>query len=91
MNTQLYLFSLLSSVTLAKLRQINKIKNSKGYYRLRNSIVHGKRMEYYKSILKKEAEWQDAIEFSLLAIDELFDLLDADFKRFDESNVMSNK
>lgn len=48
-------------------------------------------MEYYKSILKKEAEWQDAIQFSLLAIDELFDLLDADLKRFDESNVMSNK
>ena len=85
------IISSLSPAAQRKLSTITPIKNAKGYYALRNSIVHGKRIKYYNSILKKEKDWLKIIDFSLTAIDELYSLYDDELDTFDESVVKSNR
>lgn len=85
------LFRLLQPATIDKLKAISELKTTEGFYRLRNSIVHGKRQEYYNAIVKKEDSWRSIISFTLIAIKELYELFDDDLNRFDESIVKSNR
>lgn len=85
------LFNLLQPETIEKLKAISELKTTDGFYRLRNSIVHGKRQEYYNSIIKKEDSWKSIITFTLIAIKELYELFDDDLDQFDESIIKSNR
>lgn len=86
-----FLFSQLSQEKLDMLKAIPSIKNASGLYKLRNSIVHGKRAIYYNSITSKEKEWQSIIFFAISAIEELYSLYDNDLSNFDETVVNSNR
>jgi len=78
-----YLFTTISSSTLDMLNFPPYNSSANNFYRLRNTIAHGARRDYRKQQMPTNEQWVRIVNFSIVAVEELFTQYDRAMSAFD--------